>query len=101
MENFIWEEVCTRIRILMTIIRGSKVVFSGHENAAPITFEHEFNSVLEVVDHIFVPLDEYYFIRCRLLNAEVYYNENENGAARYELELALRRLRKLQVLYSW
>lgn len=52
-------------------------------------------------ERILLPLDDVQFMRCALRNARVYYSSGELVAARYELGLALSRLRRLQRLYAW
>ena len=96
----IWREFVDSLGAILRLLR------QGRRKVAVVGQDEDFLEVPDwdrsefLLDSVLVPTDEYAFLKSCIQNGRRYYAEGEDGAAAYEVGLALRRACKLRLLYG-
>ena len=96
-----YEELVKQVYAVLDLLKQRQAVhvIVGGETTNPRIVDPWVNS-RQLLDKVILPADEHCWICQRLDNGFRYFLSAENGAAGFEVGLALKRIRKMQNLYS-
>ena len=98
--NRIWHELVDSLGGILRLLRLGRLQTAPVGADCETVVEPAWDRCEAVLGSVLVPTDEYAYLKSRIQNGKQYYAEGEDGAASYEVGLALRRACKLHLLYG-